>query len=120
MTRTPNPSNTEPLADLLARAHSFLNRRDQSEQQAREPLPAEPPVLSSVIVPVLPEALAAFKAALVATKAHTDHAAEWWTKVAYRTWGGRCAYCGRELKPVGTEGVDLATRQRATISSPSL
>jgi hypothetical protein len=108
MNSSPTTSNTETLADLLARAHKFLERRDRSEQQAREPLPTEPPVSPPVIVPVLPETLGAFKAALIATKPHTNHAAEWWTKVAYRKWAGRCVYCDRELQPLGTEGVDPA------------
>lgn len=110
MNPSPNPSTAEPLADLLARAHSFLEQRERNEQPTREPLPIKPPPSPPLVVPVLPEAIAAFKAALIATKAHTDHAAEWWTKVAYRKWAGRCAYCDRALQPAGTAGVAPAHR----------
>ena len=93
----------------VARTKVILERADQLFPAPVAPAVVEPPApLPALVVPILPEARAAFHAALLATQPHHHPSPDWWTKVAYRKWRGHCVYCGREVPPLDIPNVNRA------------
>jgi len=98
----------------VARTKVILERADQLFPAPAAPVVVEPPVpLPALVFPIIPEAKAAFLATLLATRPHNNPGPDWWTKVAYRKWGGHCVYCGREVPPLDTPDVNQADKASA-------
>lgn len=69
-----------------------------------------PPV--PAVIPMQPAALAEFVRILrMSQKVATNP--DWWLKVAFREWGGRCAYCGQPLSL--EDEADGARGEHATV-----
>jgi hypothetical protein len=81
-------------------------RIERTEPEAQRPPPgsvaeivSHAPAIPQVpeMVPVLPEAQAAFLQLLSAVSAPAGRHADWWLNVAMRAWDNQCAYCDRLL-----------------------
>jgi 5-methylcytosine-specific restriction endonuclease McrA len=99
-----NTLSPEQQEEIRALIRAWKRERTEADAQhslsvsVAEPVTHAPGILQvPEVVPVLPEAQAAFLQLLSTVSMPAGHRAHWWLSAAMRAWSHQCAYCGRLL-----------------------